>query len=67
MENWFNESKTLPPNTMIATQPNGWILDEIAIQWLQSFIEVTNERTKRGEKWILIFNCHGSHLTIEFI
>jgi hypothetical protein len=52
---------------MIATQANGWISDEIAYQWLQSFIKATNERTKKGEKWILIFNGHGSHLTFDFL
>lgn len=54
MECWFNESEALPPNTMIATQANSWISDEIAPQWLQSFIKATNERTKRGEKRILM-------------
>jgi hypothetical protein len=67
MKCWFNESEALPPNTMIATQANGWISDEIAPQWLQSFIKATNERTKRGEKRILIFDGHGSHLTAEFL
>ena len=67
MESWFNESEALPPDTMIATSPNGWISDELAIQWLQSFINATNERTKKGEKRILIFDGHGSHLTVEFL
>ncbi|KAK9646458.1 hypothetical protein HCH54_010288 [Aspergillus fumigatus] len=67
MESWFNESESLPPNTTIATQANGWISDEIAHQWLQSFIKATNERTKRGEKRILIFDGHGSHLTVDFL
>jgi hypothetical protein len=47
--------------------PNGWISDELAVQWIQSFIKATNERTKKGEKWILIFDGHGSHLTLEFL
>jgi hypothetical protein len=67
MESWFNKSKALPSNTIIATQANGWISDELALQWLQSFIKATNERTKRGEKRILIFDGHGSHLTIDFL
>ncbi|KAK9631694.1 hypothetical protein V6Z94_010194 [Aspergillus fumigatus] len=67
MESWFNESEALPSNTTIATQANGWISDELALQWLQSFIKATNERTKRGEKRILIFDGHGSHLTIDFL
>ncbi|KAK9564249.1 hypothetical protein V6Z77_010319 [Aspergillus fumigatus] len=67
MEFWFNESEALPPDTTIATSPNGWISDELAVQWLQSFINATNERTKKGEKRILIFDGHGSHLTVEFL
>jgi hypothetical protein len=67
MECWFNESEALPSNTTIATQANGWISDELALQWLQSFIKATNERTKRGEKRILIFDGHGSHRTLEFL
>ncbi|KAK9577981.1 hypothetical protein V6Z92_010309 [Aspergillus fumigatus] len=67
MESWFNESEALPPDTTIATSPNGWISDELAVQWLQSFINATNERTKKGEKRILIFDGHGSHLTVEFL
>jgi hypothetical protein len=31
MESWFNESEDLPPNALIATSPNGWISDEIAL------------------------------------
>ncbi|KAJ8234279.1 hypothetical protein LV156_004505 [Aspergillus fumigatus] len=67
MESWFNESEALPPDTTIATSPNGWISDELAVQWLQSFINATNERTKKGEKQILIFDGHGSHLTVKFL
>ena len=67
MESWFNESEALPPHTVIATSPNGWVSDELALQWLQCFIEATNKHTKRGEKRILIFDGHGSHLTVEFL
>jgi hypothetical protein len=67
MECWFNDSEALPPNTTIATQKNGWISDELAFQWLQHFIKATDERTKRGKKRILIFDGHGSHLTVDFL
>lgn len=26
-----------------------------------------NKRTKKGEKWILLFDSHGSYLTVEFL
>jgi hypothetical protein len=67
MECWFNESEPLPPDTTIATSPNGWISDELAVQWIQSFVKATNDRTKKGEKRILIFDSHGSHRTLEFL
>jgi hypothetical protein len=67
METWFNESEALPLDTMIVTSPNGWILDELAVQWIQSFVKATNEHTKMGEKWILIFDGYSSHLTLEFL
>jgi hypothetical protein len=67
MEAWFEGSEDLPPNTMIGTSPNGWISDILASQWLDYFIEATRDRTKRGEKRILIFDGHGAHLTLEFL
>jgi hypothetical protein len=69
MESWYYESEDLPPNTITATSPNGWISDEISLGWLQYFIDATNHdgRTKRGEKRILIFDGHGAHLTLEFL
>ncbi|KAF7169957.1 hypothetical protein CNMCM5623_002481 [Aspergillus felis] len=67
MESWFNGSEALPPDTTIATSPNGWISDELAVQWLQNFVKATNERIKKGEKRILLFDGHGSHLTVEFL
>jgi hypothetical protein len=67
MEAWFDGSEDLPPNTMVGTSPNGWISDQLANQWLDYFIEATRDRTKRGEKRIIIFDGHGAHLTLEFL
>jgi hypothetical protein len=67
MECWFDGSEDLPPNTMIGTSPNGWISDELANDWLDHFIEATRDRTKRGEKRVLIFDGHGAHLTFGFL
>jgi hypothetical protein len=67
MEAWFDGSEDLPPTTMVGTSPNGWISDQLANQWLDYFIEATRDRTKRGEKRILIFDGHGAHLTLEFL
>jgi DDE superfamily endonuclease. len=67
MEAWFDGSDDLPPNTMIGTSPNGWISDELANQWLDYFIKATRDRTNRGKKRVIIFDGHGSHLTLEFL
>jgi hypothetical protein len=50
METWFNESEALPLDTIIVTSPNSWISDELAVQWIQSFIKAINECIKKGEK-----------------
>ena len=69
MECWFDGSEYLAPNTMDATSKNGWISDILASEWLDWFIKATAtpDRTKRGEKRILIFDGHGAHLTLEFL
>lgn len=67
IESWFNKSEDLPKDTMIATSLNGWISDEISLAWLEEFIKATCDRTRRGEYRILIFDGHGSHLTLEFL
>jgi hypothetical protein len=67
MESWFGKSEALLLYMVIATSPNSWISDKLALQWLQYFIEATNKHTKRGEKQILIFDSHGLYLTIKFL
>ena len=69
IECWFDDTEDTTPNTMIGTSPNSWISDILAIQWLDQFIKATgtSSRMKKGEKRILIFDGHGSHLTLEFL
>ena len=67
MESWFFGSEDLPQNTLIGTSETGWINDELALVWLDSFHEATINRIKKGEKRYLIFDGHGSHLTFEFL
>jgi hypothetical protein len=67
MEAWFYGSENLPPDTMTAISPNGWISDKLALAWLGYFIQLTAHRVKRGEKRVLIFDGHGAHLTFEFL
>jgi hypothetical protein len=67
MEAWYHGSEVLPSDTMTAVSLNGWISDELSLAWLAEFNTATKDRTKQGEKRYLIFNGHGSHLTLEFL
>jgi hypothetical protein len=67
MEVWYNGSELLPGDTMTSISTNCWITDELALAWLKEFDVATKDRIKRGEKRYLIFDGHGSHLTLEFI
>jgi hypothetical protein len=40
---------------------------ELALNWLDVSIKATTNRMKRGEKRIMIFDGHGSHLTLEIL
>lgn len=69
METWYHGSEALPPLTLTAVSLNGWISDELAVEWVQHFHEATkgSERMKRGGKRVLLFDGHGSHFTAEFL
>jgi hypothetical protein len=45
----------------------GYTNDHIAFQWLQHFNTSTKSKVQQGQHWLLLFDCHGSHLTYEFI
>jgi hypothetical protein len=64
---WYQGSEALPSNTVTAISVNGWITDELALKWLAEFNDATKDRVKRGEKRYLIFDGHGSHLTLGFL
>lgn len=68
-ESWFHGSEALPSKTLIAISPNGWISDELILQWLNYFHKATNgcDRTKKGEKRVLIFDGHSAHFSAEFL
>ncbi|KAJ5379244.1 transcriptional regulator family: Centromere protein B DNA-binding region [Penicillium cosmopolitanum] len=66
-EVWYDNSEGLPPRTLTAVSPNGWISDELLLEWLGHFQEATKERVEPNEKRIMIFDGHNSHLTVEFL
>ena len=65
MESWYDHPDL--PNFWTAVSPKGYINDFLAIGWLQKFHEATKDRTKRGEKRVLIFDGHETHKTVEFL
>jgi hypothetical protein len=69
MESWFYGSEDLPPNTTVAVSPTGWINDRLALVWLDLFNKATSgpDRLNSREKRVLIFDGHGTHLTLEFL
>lgn len=34
METWYHDTEALPLRTLTAVSPNGWISDELAVEWL---------------------------------
>ena len=65
MESWYDHPDL--PNFWTAVSPKGYVNDFLAIGWLQKFHEATKDRTKRGEKRVLIFDGHETHKTVEFL
>ena len=66
MERWY-EGGTLSDESKIAVSPSGYSNDILAINWLEFFHFQTKNRRVRGQKRLLLFDGHGSHLTKEFI
>lgn len=66
LERWY-EASTLPDDYRIALSPSGYSSDTLAFEWLQLFHLKTRSRTQKGQKRVLLFDGHGSHLTFEFL
>ncbi len=64
MQNWVQSG--LLAGTLIKTSENGFISDEIAIDWLKHFIDHTNFNSLSEWK-LLLMDQHGSHCTSEFV
>jgi hypothetical protein len=65
LERWYRVDG-VPEAYRIAVAPKGYVTDQIAIDWLKHFLFCTRDRTKKGEKRLLIYDGHGAHLTFEF-
>ena len=64
MMNWF--PKGLPQGTRIIPSENGFTSDEIALEYLQHYID--NSDSGPNADWkVMLMDNHGSHCTPEFI
>jgi hypothetical protein len=52
-----------PPGSLYKCSKNGWINEELFIQWLQHFKKYANP--SETEPVLLILDNHGSHITLE--
>jgi hypothetical protein len=65
IEGWYQDM-ALPADWQIKVSKNGWITDQIRLQWLQKvFIPATTSHTTSRYQ-LLILDGHGSHLTPQF-
>lgn len=56
---------SLEDDTLLAFSPNGYIDDQIALEWLDQF-ELLTRPANNHQKRLLLMDNHGSHLTFEF-
>lgn len=66
-EDWFYESDSLPPQTLIRATTDGCINDQLALIWLDHFHATTKDRVKKREKRVLLFDGHRSPTTFKFL
>jgi hypothetical protein len=64
MESWYT-AKTLSGDEKVLLSESGYTNDELAIQWLQHFIQHTSSSATTKSK-VLLLDSHASHCTPEF-
>jgi hypothetical protein len=64
LESWYDEAE-LPPRWRISVSQNGWITNELAMDWIHHFEEFTSPR-RLGIYRLLILDGHESHHSDEF-
>ena len=61
---WYQNSQ-LPMDWVIGTSENGWITNELGLEWIKHFDEYTKARTI-GCYRLLILDGHASHHSTDF-
>ncbi|KAJ5267249.1 hypothetical protein N7478_010057 [Penicillium angulare] len=64
LEDYFPSK--IPGDWAFDTSPNGFITQEIALEWLRHFQDYTF-KAANGYPRLLLFDGHDSHLTLEFL
>jgi hypothetical protein len=62
---WYN-LPCLPPDWSITESPNGWMFDELGIEWLQKIFDPCTRPITTGRYRMLILDGYSSHLTPLF-
>ncbi|KAJ5272948.1 transcriptional regulator family: Centromere protein B DNA-binding region [Penicillium angulare] len=65
MESWYDHE--IPDEWITATAEKGYIVDKLAVRWMEEFDRETRGRVQKGEQRILLVDGCGSHLTFEFL
>jgi hypothetical protein len=64
LASWYRNAK-LPRDWKVDLSSNGWITNEIGVEWVKHFNQHTQSRTK-GTKRLLILDGHESHHSMDF-
>jgi hypothetical protein len=63
---WVEDIKAGEHEVFVSSSPTGWSNDNVGLAWLeQVFDHYTKQQSGRWR--LLILDCHGSHVTMEFI
>jgi hypothetical protein len=65
LSEWYTDSN-LPPDWSITYLLNGWMSDELGLQWLEKIFEPNTRPITAGTHRLLILDGHSSHLTPAF-
>ncbi len=55
------------PSWVVTNSANGWISNEIALEWLEKVFLLQTAPSNLSEARLLILDGHGSHTTAEFM
>jgi hypothetical protein len=64
LSNWYEEDD-LPHDWVIGVSENGWITNELGLDWLKHFDAHTKERTVRSHR-LLVIDGYESHDSLDF-